>query len=70
MLLKEKYFSLIFHKTMKESNNDYIYKFMKLDLVFVKRSMLHLRCNSDYFYNDHYNRKVKRGILEMLDKDS
>ena len=38
MLLKEKYFSLIFHKTMKESNYDYIYNLMKFDQVFVKRS--------------------------------
>ena len=69
MLLKEKYFSLIFHKTMKESNYDNIYKFMKFDQVLMKRSAKYAPLAlvfGLYVFNDHFNRKVERGILKPI----
>ena len=71
MHLKEKYFSLIFHKIMKESNYDiFLYKkFMKFDQVLVKRTAKYVPLAlvfGLYAFNDHFNHKVERGILKPI----
>ena len=70
MLLREKYFLLIFHKTMKESNYDIIFiLIMKFDQVLVKRSAKYaplVLVFGLYAFNDHFNHKVERGILKPI----